>query len=152
MSKQNKDRNEEEAPHVSRSFVPLTATIVSAYVAHNQVPQGELQGFVARLHAAFAEIGGLADRAPSPKPIKPAVAIRKSVGDTFLICLEDGKKVTMLKRYLRRKYNLSPEQYRAKWGLPGDYPMVAPSYARLRSAFAKKIGLGGKRSRRPKKS
>lgn len=125
----------------------LTTQIVSAYVAHNQVPLAEVAGFINQVHKALE---GEASGMPAGTQ-KPAVPIKKSVFDDRIICLEDGKALKMLKRYLRSHYDLTPEQYRAKWGLPSDYPMVAPAYARKRSEFAKAIGLGRVSSATPKK-
>ena len=124
-------------------FVGLTAEIVSAYVANNPVPPGELTPLIDRVHTALVQTVGGRARAVEPSgPLKPAVSIGKSITQAHLVCLEDGKIFKSLKRHLRAKYNLSPEQYRAKWGLPHDYPMVAPDYAKARSDLAKSIGLG----------
>lgn len=116
----------------------MAVEIVSAYVSHNPFPANELGHFIRTVHGALIHANGGAPE----NSIKPAVAVRKSVFPDYIICLEDGKRLKMLKRYLRTHYKLSPEAYRAKWGLPADYPMVAPNYAAARSAFAKKIGLG----------
>ncbi|MBI1330264.1 MAG: PAS domain-containing protein [Alphaproteobacteria bacterium] len=118
-----------------------TTQVVSAYVQKNAVPVGELPAFI---KSVYTSMRGLApDSAPAAGPaLKPAVPIRRSVTENHIVCLEDGKKLKMLKRYLRSRFNLSPDEYRAKWGLPVDYPMVAPNYAAQRSAFAKRIGLG----------
>ena len=122
-------------------LLQLATGIVSAYVSHNQVPLIEVHSILKNIHTTLASLlGGTAGEAVTSS--KPAVPVKKSIGDDFIICLEDGKKLKMLKRYLRSTYNMSPEEYRAKWGLPADYPMVAPAYARQRSEFAKKIGLG----------
>jgi predicted transcriptional regulator len=121
-------------------LVDLTANLVSAYVSRNQVPVGELPGLIAMFHNSLRQAAGGAVEAEAER--KPAVPVKKSVAEDYIVCLEDGKKLRMLKRYLRTHYNMSPEEYRKKWDLPHDYPMVAPAYARLRSAFAKKIGLG----------
>ena len=121
-------------------MVRLTAQVVSCYVMSNHVLPSDVVGLIESVCTALASVSG--DKTRKPTQGKPAVPINKSVADTYLICLEDGKKLTMLKRYLRSHHNLSVADYRAKWGLPFDYPMVAPAYARLRSAFAKKIGLG----------
>jgi predicted transcriptional regulator len=131
-------QTEKEEP-VSDRYIDLTANLVCSYVSRNQVPMSELPGLIAMLHAALS---GTATGHAVEAERKPAVTVKKSIGDDYIICLEDGKKLTMLKRYLRSQYNMSPEEYRKKWDLPHDYPMVAPAYARLRSAFAKKIGLG----------
>ncbi len=140
---------EAEAPVGSR-FVDMTVGLVSSYVSRNQVPMSELATLISTFHNALTDA---AAGTPATADKKPAVTIKKSIGDDYIICLEDGKKLTMLKRYLRSQYNMSPEEYRKKWDLPHDYPMVAPAYARLRSAFAKRIGLGRvpvARGRRPK--
>ncbi len=118
----------------------LTAQIVSAHVSHNPVPASELPGLIQEV---FRTLTGVGSRpAPEPERPQPAVPIKKSITPGYLICLEDGKKLKMLKRHLKTSYNLSPEQYRERWGLPADYPMVAPDYAKHRSSLAKKIGLG----------
>ncbi len=131
-------------------LIDMTADIVSAYVGHNTVAPDELPGIINRIYAALtnAATSG-ADGAGTPKE-EPAVPVRKSITPDFLICLEDGKKFKSLKRHLRSHYNLSPEEYREKWGLPRDYPMVAPNYAQARSRLAKKMGLGqgGQKKRR----
>lgn len=123
------------------SLLQLASGIVSSYVSHNQVPMSEVPSILKSIHSVLA---GLSMGAPVDglSSAKPAVPVKKSIGDDYIICLEDGKKLKMLKRYLRSNYNMSPEEYRTKWGLPPDYPMVAPAYARQRSEFAKKIGLG----------
>ena len=123
----------------------MTAEIVSAYVSHNDLPGGQIPDVIRSVFTTLsAQKGG--DGSPAQEPLKPAVSIRRSVTPDFIVCLEDGKKLKMLKRHLRTTYSMTPEEYRAKWGLPADYPMVAPSYAAQRSAFAKKIGLGRKRT------
>ncbi|GBU17354.1 MULTISPECIES: MucR family transcriptional regulator [Methylobacterium] len=123
--------------------VELAAGIVSAYVSNNPVPPGELAQLIARVHAALLQIaGGPAEAAVPSAPQQPAVPIKKSVTPDHIVCLEDGRTFKSLKRHLRAKYDLTPEQYRAKWGLPPDYPMVAPNYAKARSDLAKAIGLG----------
>ena len=126
-------------PH--SSLIELVSQIVSAYVAHNPVPVAELPRLIERVHATLAEIDG----APAVEPkseLKPAVPVRKSVTDDHIVCLEDGKKFKSLKRHLRTRYDMSPEEYREKWGLAPDYPMVAPNYANQRSDLARKMGLG----------
>jgi len=123
------------------AVIELTADIVSAYVGNNSLSAAELPNLIGQVHAT---LNGISTGA-MPAPVEtqtPAVSIRKSVNPEFLICLEDGRKFKSLKRHLRTKYNLSPEEYRAKWGLPKDYPMVAPNYAAARSALAKSMGLG----------
>lgn len=129
-------------------FIELTADIVSAYVSNNSVPVSDLPTLIADVHAALGRVmGGAAPVAPVEAP-KPAIPVKKSITPDFLICLEDGKKFKSLKRHLRTQYNMSPEQYREKWSLPPDYPMVAPNYAEARSQLAKKMGLGQQRRKR----
>lgn len=130
-------------------FIELTAGIVAAYVSHNPVPASDIPGLIDQIHGALAMIS------TGQKPIlsddlKPMVPIKKSVTPDYLICLEDGKRFKSLKRHLRTQYNMSPDQYREKWGLPRDYPMVAPNYAATRSRLAMQIGLGQGRRRRGK--
>ncbi len=128
-------------------YIDLTADIVSAYVSHNPVPSADLPGLIAGIHAALA---GLADKPAEPpaEPPKPAVPIKRSVTPDYIICLEDGKQFKSLKRHLRTQYDMTPEEYREKWGLAADYPMVAPNYARARSELAKEMGLGQQRRKR----
>jgi predicted transcriptional regulator len=118
----------------------LTAQIVSAHVSHNPVPASDLPGLIQEVFRPLSGVG--ARPAPEPERPQPAVPVKKSITPGYLICLEDGKKLKMLKRHLKTAYNMSPEQYRERWGLPADYPMVAPDYAKHRSSLAKKIGLG----------
>lgn len=125
-------------------LVELAAEIVSAYVSNNPVSTVDLPGLIVAVHAALAQVGGEAEEAPVEQQ-KPAVNPKKSVFTDFIICLEDGKKFKSLKRHLRSHYDLSPEEYREKWGLAPDYPMVAPSYAEARSLLARQMGLGRKR-------
>jgi predicted transcriptional regulator len=129
--------------HASKAdeLLRFASDIVAAYVSNNPIPVSEIPAMIKSVHAT---LGGLTTGVSSETPtaLKPAVAVKKSVTPEFIICLEDGKKLKMLKRYLRSRYDLTPEEYRAKWGLPADYPMVAPNYAAQRSEFAKKIGLG----------
>ena len=123
------------------SLIELVSQIVSAYVAHNPVPVLELPRLIERVYATLSEIDG----APAAEPkseLKPAVPVRKSVTEDHIVCLEDGKKFKSLKRHLRTRYDMSPEEYREKWGLAPDYPMVAPNYAKQRSDLARKMGLG----------
>lgn len=123
-------------------LLALTSDIVSAHVSNNPVPLGELPGLI---ETVFVTLSALGRPAPEPKvELKPAVPIKKSITDDFIICLEDGKKLKMLKRHLKTAYDMTPEDYRAKWGLAHDYPMVAPNYAKKRQQLAKKIGLGRK--------
>ena len=122
-------------------LLEMTADIVSAYVGNNNVQVTEVPGLISSIHAALSQIStGVVEVEPEVK--EPAVSVRKSITPDFLICLEDGRKFKSLKRHLRTKYNISPEEYRAKWGLPKDYPMVAPNYAKARSDLAKQMGLG----------
>ena len=126
----------------------LTAEIVSAYVSNNSVRAEDLATLISDVHSALQQApNGKAE--PAPDPQQPAVPIKKSVTPEYLICLEDGKKLKMLKRHLQTSYNLTPDQYRERWGLQPDYPMVAPNYAKHRSTLAKKIGLGTKPRGRP---
>ena len=129
-------------------FIALTASIVSAYVSKNPVPASELPAIIKNVHATLGGIGSGEDRA---LPRAPAVSGKKSGQDDSIVCLEDGKKLKMLKRYLRARYKMSPDEYRKRWNLPPDYPMVAPNYAQKRSDFAKKIGLGKGEGRKDKK-
>jgi predicted transcriptional regulator len=124
----------------------MVADVVSAYVSNNQIVANQLPEVIKSVHAALAEQMQGRREEPAEAP-KPAVSVRKSITPEYLICLEDGKKLKMLKRHLRTSYNMSPEEYRTKWNLAADYPMVAPNYAQQRSDFAKKIGLGRKRTR-----
>ena len=119
----------------------MTAEVVSAYVSNNTLATGQLGDVIQSVYNSLRTLEGQAAEPPS-EPLRPAVPVRKSVTPEYLICLEDGKKLKMLKRHLRSTYNLTPDEYRAKWGLAQDYPMVAPKYAAQRSEFAKKIGLG----------
>ncbi|MEN5083541.1 MucR family transcriptional regulator [Bosea sp. TWI1241] len=129
-------------------FIELTADIVSAYVSNNSVPASELPALISDVHQALSRVvDGAVPAAPVEAP-KPAIPVKKSITADYLICLEDGKKFKSLKRHLRTQYNMSPEQYREKWGLPPDYPMVAPNYAEARSQLAKKMGLGQQRRKR----
>jgi predicted transcriptional regulator len=131
------------------SFIELTAEIVSAYVSNNTVPAGDIPGLINQVHAALSQVSGKSADEPA-EPLKPAVSLKKSVTPEHIVCLEDGKKFKSLKRHLRTQYNMTPEQYRDKWGLSADYPMVAPNYAAARSQLAKQMGLGQQRRRRSK--
>ncbi len=121
------------------SALELVSKIVSAYVSKNNLPPGELPHLIRTVHEALKR----PEQAASSRP-EPAVPIKKSIKPDYVICLEDGKKLKMLKRHLRTAYDMSPDEYRQRWGLPADYPMVAPKYAAMRSELAKKIGLGRK--------
>lgn len=126
------------------SYVELAADIVSAYVSNNTVAISDLPDLVSQVHAALKRISGGEPEKVEERP-SPAVAVKKSVTPDFIISLEDGQKFKSLKRHLRTKYNMTPDDYRKKWGLPADYPMVAPNYAASRSDLARKMGLGQKR-------
>lgn len=135
------DDDKQAAGGLDRSeTLHLTTDIVAAFVSNNSVPATELQELLQNTFATLSNMSGHSEAEQSNQ--KPAVPVKKSITDDYLICLEDGKKLKMLKRYLRTQYDLSPEDYRRKWGLPADYPMVAPNYAKRRSEFAKQIGLG----------
>ncbi|HXT79903.1 MAG TPA: MucR family transcriptional regulator [Acetobacteraceae bacterium] len=134
---------------MAEDVLGLTAQIVSAHVAKNAVPVEELPALIREVYKTLATVGETAAPAETPKP---AVAPTKSVFPDYIVCLEDGKQMTMLKRHLMTEHNLTVEQYRAKWGLPATYPMVAPNYAETRSSLAKKMGLGRSRSTPAKKA
>ena len=125
-------------------IVELTAEIVSAYVAKNSLPATELPAFMKSVHGALSRLTLGAVEEPKAEELKPAVPIKKSIMDDYLISLENGQRFKSLKRHLMTAYNMTPQQYREKWGLPKDYPMVAPAYAKSRSALAKSLGLGRK--------
>ncbi|CDX53242.1 Putative MucR family transcriptional regulatory protein y4pD (fragment) [Mesorhizobium plurifarium] len=131
----------EETDDNTSAVIELTAEVVSAYVSNNPVPVGDLPALIDRVHGALKSAGGAAEK---PEALTPAVPIRKSVTPDYIISLEDGKKFKSLKRHLSVHYGLTPDEYRAKWGLPADYPMVAPNYAAARSSLAKSMGLGRK--------
>lgn len=128
----------------SSNYIELAADIVSAYVSNNSVSPGDLPQLIGDIHAALLRVAGGAAGAPAEAP-RPLVPIKKSVTADYIVCLEDGKKFKSLKRHLRTRYDMTPEQYREKWGLPPDYPMVAPTYAKARSDLAKEMGLGQQR-------
>jgi predicted transcriptional regulator len=128
-------------------YIELTADIVSAYVSNNSVPSAEIGNLIGQVYSALKRVSGGQAAAPAEPP-KPAVPIKRSITDEYLICLEDGLKFKSLKRHLRTRYNMTPDQYREKWGLPPDYSMVAPKYAEARSQLAKQMGLGQQRRRR----
>jgi predicted transcriptional regulator len=132
----------------SEAVLRLTAQIVAAHVEHNTVQAEALPGLIEKVYQTLRDVG----QAPveTAKPV-PAVPIKQSVKPEFIICLEDGKKLKMLKRHLMTAYSMTPSQYRSRWGLPADYPMVAPNYAKVRSSLAKKIGLGRKPGASPAK-
>ena len=127
-------------------LLSLTTEIVAAHVANNTVAVTDLPQLISEVYRTLASVGS----APAvPERPQPAVAVKKSVNPDYIICLEDGKKLKMLKRHLKTAYNMTPEEYRDRWGLAADYPMVAPNYAAHRSSLAKKIGLGTKPRKRP---
>ena len=137
---------ESEKTQDNSVMVELTAEVVGAYVSNNPIAASDLPNLINEIHAALTGLSGPAAPVEEERP-KPAVSVRKSLGHDYLICLEDGKKFKSLKRHLKTHYDLSPEQYRERWGLPADYPMVAPAYAEERSRLAKEMGLGQKRKR-----
>jgi predicted transcriptional regulator len=129
------------------TFIKLTADIVSAYVSNNSVPSSDLPALIGQVHSALTRVSSGQGESPAEPP-KPAISVKKSITADHIVCLEDGKKFKSLKRHLRTQYGMTPEQYREKWGLPADYPMVAPNYAAARSHLAKQMGLGQQRRRR----
>lgn len=140
-----------ESKHMSdqtenTEVLELTTEIVAAFVSNNAVNANELPGVIQEVYRTLT---GLGTQSAQPERPKPAVAVKKSVTPDYIVCLEDGKKLKMLKRHLKTAYNMSPEEYRERWGLPADYPMVAPNYAKHRSSLAKKIGLGTKPRKAP---
>lgn len=143
LSPKQRDQYQRDDMSEKAGLIGMTAEIVSAYVGHNSVATGDLAGLIHKVYEALSQAadGGLKGVAEKPEP---AVSVRKSITPDYLVCLEDGKKFKSLKRHLRTHYDLSPDEYREKWGLPRDYPMVAPSYAQARSKLAKKMGLGQK--------
>jgi len=128
------------------AILELTSGIVSAYVSNNPVPSAEIPGLISQVYSALKRVS--AGQVAAAEPLKPAVPIKRSVTAEYIVCLEDGLKFKSLKRHLRTRYNLTPDQYREKYGLPPDYPMVAPNYAAARSKLAKDMGLGQQRRRR----
>lgn len=128
----------------TQSVMGIVADIVAAYVGNNAISADAVPGLISATHAAVMGLAAPQAATVVEEPKEPAVPVRKSITNDFIICLEDGQKFKSLKRHLRTKYNLSPEEYRAKWGLPSDYPMVAPSYSAARSALAREMGLGQK--------
>jgi len=128
-------------------FIALAANIVSAYVSHNLVPSGEIPNLISQVYSALKRVAASQSAAAAEAP-KPAIPIKRSVTPEYIVCLEDGLKFKSLKRHLRARYKLTPDQYREKFGLPPDYPMVAPNYAAARSKLAKDMGLGQQRRRR----
>lgn len=133
--------------NAASSFIQLTAEIVSAYVSNNSVPSSDIPALISQVHAALTGVSSNSVEAPA-ETLKPAISVKKSITSEYIVCLEDGKKFKSLKRHLRTQYNMTPEQYREKWNLPADYPMVAPNYAATRSELARQMGLGQQRRRR----
>src|SRR4051794_35683503 len=131
------------------NYIELAADLVSAFVSNNPVPAAELPALIGAVHAALTKVANGTSEPAGEAPKAPAVSVKKSVQPDYIICLEDGKRFKSLKRHLRTVYDLTPEQYRAKWGLAHDYPMVAPNYAAARSELAKQLGLGQKRRSEP---
>lgn len=131
----------------SQNYIELTADIVSAYVSNNSVSAGDIPGLINQVHSALMRVSA-GQVEVQAEPLKPAISVKKSITPEYIVCLEDGKKFKSLKRHLRTQYSMTPEQYREKWGLPPDYPMVAPNYAAARSQLAKQMGLGQQRRRR----
>lgn len=132
------------------NLLDLTADIVASYVGNNTLATADIPNLIQAVHKALQDTVH-ATNEPEPEPLKPAVPIKKSVTPDFIICLEDGKQFKSLKRHLRTHYNLTPDEYKEKWGLERDYPMVAPNYAEARSALAKQMGLGQQRKTKKKK-
>jgi predicted transcriptional regulator len=131
----------------SPNYVELAADIVSAYVSNNSVATSDLPSLIGEIHSALVRISSGVVETPS-ESLKPAVPVKKSITPDYIICLDDGKKFKSLKRHLRTQYNMTPEEYRERWNLPAEYPMVAPNYAQARSQLAKKMGLGQQRRKR----
>ncbi len=138
--------NMENQDNFGETLITLTADIVSAHVSNNSVAVSDLPLLINNVHGALSALGDSKEE-PAPRP-EPKVSIRSSIKPDYIVCLEDGKKLKMLKRHLMTHYNMTPDEYRQKWGLAADYPMVAPNYAEQRRALAKKIGLGTKRKRK----
>ena len=132
----------EREARTSSYLIEMVSDIVSAYVAHNPVPVADLPKLIEKVHGVLCRDRDRRAGAEEKPELKPAVPVRKSVTDDHIVCLEDGKKFKSLKRHLRTRYDMSPDEYREKWGLPADYPMVAPNYAKQRSDLARKMGLG----------
>ena len=142
--------NSEKPDIADDVLLDLTTDIVSAYVGNNSVNSHDLHAIIGDVYKSLADVAGSSLAPTEAEKPKPAVSIKKSLGHEYLICLEDGKKFKSLKRHLKTHYDLSPDQYREKWGLASDYPMVAPAYAEARSNLAKQMGLGQKRRRKAK--
>jgi len=136
----------EQTSTEGNDLITMTADVVAAYVAQNSLPSSELPALIQQIHSTLQQVASGAQQ-PAEQPLAPAVPIKKSVTRDYIVCLEDGKRFKSLKRHLRSSFNLSPEEYRKKWGLPYDYPMVAPNYAQTRSELAKSMGLGNLRQK-----
>jgi predicted transcriptional regulator len=145
VSARNQETNMSDTENTVDTLLTLTADIVAAHVSNNSVAVNDLPNLIQNVHGALTAIAGTTSAA-EPKP-EPKVSIRASIKPDYIVCLEDGKRLKMLKRHLMTHYNMTPDQYRQKWGLSGDYPMVAPNYAEQRRKLAKSIGLGTKRRR-----
>ena len=137
---------EEFQTDMSETLITLTSDIVAAHVANNNVEVSDVPTLIQTVYSALAGLGG--EEQPKEERPEPAVSVRASVKPDYIVCLEDGKKLKMLKRYLRTNYDMSPEEYRQRWDLPSDYPMVAPNYAEKRRELAKQIGLGRKQGQK----
>ena len=131
----------DHSPLRADEILKLASEIIAAYVSNNPIPVSDVPAMIKSVHSTLGGLSGSVQYEVSTAQ-KPVVPVKRSVTPDYIVCLEDGKKLKMLKRYLRSNYNMTPEEYRSKWGLPADYPMVAPNYAAQRSEFAKKIGLG----------
>jgi predicted transcriptional regulator len=145
LPKEDNDVAEQTSTEQS-DLISMTAEVVAAYVAQNSLPSSELPALIQQIHSTLQQVAN-GTQQPAEQPLTPAVPIKKSVTRDYIICLEDGKRFKSLKRHLRSSFNLSPEEYRKKWGLPYDYPMVAPNYAETRSNLAKSMGLGNLRQK-----
>ena len=139
-----------QAKGADPDMLQMTTQVVAAFVANNMIASGQIQDVIKTVYSTLSGLSG-ADSGARAGGQAPAVSVKKSIAPDYIICLEDGRRLKMLKRHLRTTYNLTPDEYRTKWGLPSDYPMVAPNYAKQRSAFAKKIGLGKRGGRRKAK-
>ena len=140
----------ENQDNFGETLITLTADIVSAHVSNNSVAVSDLPLLISNVHNALSGLGDRKEE-PAPRP-EPKVSIRSSIKPDYIVCLEDGKKLKMLKRYLKTNFDMTPDEYRQRWGLSADYPMVAPNYAEQRRVLAKKIGLGTKRKRGARKA
>jgi predicted transcriptional regulator len=139
-----KGMSDDNHPQLSEEdMLRMTTEVVSAYVGNNMLPAAQIPDVIKTVYGSLRELGAIGSAADKEAP-KPAVPVKRSVTPDYIVCLEDGKKLKMLKRHLRTTYNMTPDEYRSKWGLAADYPMVAPNYAKQRSEFAKRIGLGRK--------